>query len=202
MKKDINNMKQNHPELIVNDIMNKIVIRRDEVREILKNRGVNKWFRVRKLLIQLKHQWKYEIQGLEETKKLCEKGSKEFYQLQGYVKALINCRQQVRALCHSPRDVDFPENTNDTGYMCILPVDFPDKPPKKYFYRYDEKFKTKSLVIEITNGKDWYKDKVGKWIEVVDVSNNGVYTLAKDYYKNMSFYRTIDKNDCEEKLIK
>lgn len=132
---DINNFRQNHPELIVNDLLEYAPA--EVVRHTLKYRGINKWLRVRKLLIQLKTKWREDIKALEETKKLARINHdfKGYYKLQGYIEAMIDCRQQVRALCHSPRDVDFPLDKHDFGLACDLPQNFPTRPHKRWFWK-------------------------------------------------------------------
>jgi hypothetical protein len=159
MTEDIQNMRQNHPELIVRDLAELDDehffdgLTREQfnerVRHILKFRGVNKWFRVRKLLIQLKERWKVQAQGLEAVIKrygqvawdnkdsdprMARKARKKAQKLRGYRQALVDCRQQVRALTHSPRDVDFPQHPREFGVACILPDDFPTRPNKRYFW--------------------------------------------------------------------
>jgi hypothetical protein len=131
---DINNLRQNHPELIVRDLAP--FVDGDVVRQVLKYRGVNKWLTVRRLLIQLKERWREEIAACEAEKKLLRlTGDREHYwEMKGYVKALTDCRQQVRALCHSPRDVDFPINT-DWGEAQALPTTFPKHPHKRWFLK-------------------------------------------------------------------
>jgi len=136
MIEDINNYRQNHPSLVANDL-EALVPEREVVLHILKYRGINKWLRVRRLLIQLKSRWKEQINQLQQEKRNHKKGSKEYYKLVGYVEALTNCRQQIRALCHSPRDVVFPDSPRDFGSFCELPFDFPQRPHKKWFYKYD-----------------------------------------------------------------
>lgn len=129
----INNMRQNHPELIVRDLAG--YADADTVRQVLKDRSVNKWLRVRRLLIQLKSRWKDQIAQLEARKHAVH--GAEYYKLVGYVEALKDCRQQVRALCHSPRDIDFPMQPRDFGPACKLPIDFPIRPHKRWFWRKD-----------------------------------------------------------------
>ena len=130
---DINNERQNHPELIVRDLQG--YISPDLMRETLKRRGINKWLRVRRLLIQLKHRWKEEIKQLDMQKAQAkgEYDMRRYLKLIGYQECLVNCRQQIRALCHSPRDIDFPESPHDFGDACLLPSDFPAKPHKRWF---------------------------------------------------------------------
>jgi len=133
---DINNMRQNHPELIVRDLSH--LAPASFIRNELKWRGVNKWFRVRRLLIQLKHTWKDRIEAIEQEKKLAKQFGdyKAHLYLKGYAECLKDCRQQIRALCHSPRDIDFPENPRIFGALCDLPKDFPYRPHKRWFWRY------------------------------------------------------------------
>ena len=130
---DINNMRQNHPELVVDDL--KDYVPPDVIRWVLKTRGINKWLRVRRLLIQLKVRWKDNINELQERKLQArrERNYKEYYKLVGYIEALTDCRQQVRALCHSPRDIDFPLDKHDFGIWCSLPGNFPQRPHKRWF---------------------------------------------------------------------
>jgi|GEM_PF-3211155 hypothetical protein len=144
---DINNYRQNHPELIVRDLSK--LVDPEIVRHVLKYRGVNKWLRVRRLLITLKHNWKARLNLL----KLARQDAKEkrdwraYHRLGGYMEALADCRQQVRALCHSPRDVDFSTSPKDFGEICELPSDFPFRPHKRWFWRHDG-LKVKDNVVE------------------------------------------------------
>jgi len=144
---DINNFRQNHPELIVRDLAP--FVDADIVRQVLKYRGINKWLTVRRLLIQLKGRWLEEIRACEaEKKRIRSEGDREHYwEMKGYVKALIDCRQQVRALCHSPRDVDFPLTT-DWGYAQTLPTTFPKHPHKRWFDKQGKK------LVETVNGHE------------------------------------------------
>ena len=132
-KPDINNFEQNHPELIVEDLRDDVISAK--VRQVLKFRGVNKWFRVRRLLIQLKHRWKEDIKNLEgEKKQARELGLwARYYNLQGRIETLIDSQQQIRALCHSPRDINFPLDKHNFGALCELPENFPSRPHKRWF---------------------------------------------------------------------
>ena len=133
MNEDINNYRQNHPTLIVRDLAP--FCNEAEVRRVLKFRGVNKWLTVRRLLIQLKCRWRDEIVQYEQEKRVARMNGDyaRYLELKGYVKALTDCRQQVRALCHAPRDVDFPETTNWAECQ-ELPLDFPKRPHKRWFW--------------------------------------------------------------------
>lgn len=131
---DINNCAQNHPSLIAMDLRESAPLA--EVLHVLKYRGVNKWLRVRRLLIQLKHRWKDELNRLEIERKAAKKAGDylRVAELKGRKEQLAGCRQQVRALCHSPRDVDFPLNPKVFGDACKLPEDFPSRPHKRWFW--------------------------------------------------------------------
>ena len=134
MEEDINNFKQNHPELVVDDLSS--FISPDIVRHVLKFRGINKWLRVRRLLIQLKSRWREDVKELQAEKKLARELGlwDRYYTLKGMVEAITDCRQQVRALCHSPRDVDFPQDKHDFGIVCSLPANLPTRPHKRWFW--------------------------------------------------------------------
>uniref|UniRef100_A0A6M3L4Y3 Uncharacterized protein n=1 Tax=viral metagenome TaxID=1070528 RepID=A0A6M3L4Y3_9ZZZZ len=135
----IHNEKQNHPELIVRDIENMLI--RDElkyddsrqIRDVLWNRGVYKWFYVRRLLIQLKERWLDKIHALMEEKKAAKEAGdfKRYHQLTGRIETLSDVRQQLRAICHLPRDVSFPVNLG----RIRLPEDFPDRPSRRFFQK-------------------------------------------------------------------
>ena len=131
--RDINGFHQNHPELVVRDL--RAYISPVRTREVLKFRGINKWLRVRRLLIALKHRWLSRIKELEREKQMLAGSDSRKAELKGYIKALTDCRQQVRALCYSPRDVDFPEDYHKWGEVCTLPEDFPLRPSKRYFWK-------------------------------------------------------------------
>ena len=134
---DINNARQNHPELVIADLSP--FVAPAQVRAVLKERGINKWLRVRRLLIQLKARWKDDAKALQIAKREARKRGdlREYWKLVGYVEALTDCRQQVRALCHSPRDVDFPTSARDFGVKAHLPSIFPRRPHKRWFWIYD-----------------------------------------------------------------
>ena len=94
-KKNISNFAQNKPTLIVRDITERYPeIDPLFIYEVLLKRGVFKWLAVRRDLIRLKNEWRKQVALLNRKKTKEEKG---FY------KALIECRKQVRNLCHSER---------------------------------------------------------------------------------------------------
>lgn len=74
--------------------------------------------------------------------------SKKYHQAKGYLKALHECRAQVRTLCYSSRDVDFPENPRDFGPGCILPSTMPAMPDKRWLLRRGGFFKVRALDAE------------------------------------------------------
>jgi hypothetical protein len=134
---DIDQMRQNHPELVVRDILSLAYNSHSsddfwetETRAVLKRRGVNKWLAVRRLLIQTKARWKKQLTYLYRTLSFY-RDCKDKEWLRGYVRCLEDCRAQVRALCHSTRDVDFPTDPNKWPAAASLPVKFPTRPKKK-----------------------------------------------------------------------
>lgn len=148
----IENMAQNHPELVVRDLEGAVVkqiigTRAERIRETLKNRGINKWLRNRRFVIQLKEKWKNEIalnQKLAaENKEYALKHDRDSFAHMKYIhkyheykvrmNVLADCRAQLRAICHSRRDVDFPIESLDFGKVCKLPKDMPARPNKNYF---------------------------------------------------------------------
>ncbi len=133
---DIDNMRQNHPELVVRDLAPYVAC--DITRRVLKNRGVNKWLRVRRLLIKMKISWAETLGVLDQQARDAKAAGnhRRYHRLRGQIKGVTNCRQQVRSLCHSPRDVDFPKNPRDFGEPCELPK-LPERPHKRWFWRHD-----------------------------------------------------------------
>lgn len=86
---------QNKPTYIVRDICEKYPnVDPDFVYEVLLKRGVFKWLAVRRDLIKLKIDWKSKVRELNRKKTDKEKG---------YLKALVDCKEEVRRLCHSER---------------------------------------------------------------------------------------------------
>ncbi|NMC58060.1 MAG: hypothetical protein GYA51_01495 [Candidatus Methanofastidiosa archaeon] len=78
--KTINQVKQNHPELVVQDLKEEFNLSKDEcnyVRWVLLKRGVNKWLYARRLIIDLKHQMKKLVQENESTDKSKKQLKKE-----------------------------------------------------------------------------------------------------------------------------
>jgi hypothetical protein len=89
------NFAQNKPTLVVDDIVSRYPeVDPDFINDVLLKRGVFKWLAVRRDLIKLKNTWRDEVSRLNRKKTKEEKG---------YYKALLMCRAQIRALCHSER---------------------------------------------------------------------------------------------------
>lgn len=102
--KDIWQFEQNKPSLVADDLQEHGVSRQT-VFETLLRRGVFKWFGVRRLLIKQKETWKARITATQaeiEAAKARGDGYRVAY-LRGQMKALTECRQEVRKLCHSDR---------------------------------------------------------------------------------------------------
>jgi hypothetical protein len=118
--------RQNHPELVARDL-EELGVPKEVTREILKQRGINKWLTVRRLLIQLKDRWKGEVRRCQV---LLSKGSlirasvKHRQWVRGYLAACEDHRAQVRALCHADRDIDFPPCPNCWPIEAVLPGRF------------------------------------------------------------------------------
>lgn len=97
--------KQNKPSLIAKDMLDKFNIPEVLTLRILMARGVFKWFTVRRNLIKQKNTWKQKIK--EDLKSLSEAKKKKDWAraqyLRGKLKALSDCRKDVRKMCHSQR---------------------------------------------------------------------------------------------------
>ena len=99
----LENMAQNRPVLIARDFQEKYGIPIEETFEILLNRGVFKWLAVRRELIRLKNRWRDRLTKLYRQAETMKKGTLEHRELVGRIKALEECRKEIRALCHSSR---------------------------------------------------------------------------------------------------
>lgn len=99
-KSTIDGEKQNRPTLIVRDLVARGV-EAGQVYESLLRRGVFKWLSVRLDLIRLKNKWRVRVtESIERQKTLS--GPKVNYE-RGYRKALEECREEIKQLCHSER---------------------------------------------------------------------------------------------------
>ena len=99
----LDNMKQNRPILIARDFQERYGIPIEETFEILLNRGVFKWLAVRRELIKLKNRWRDRLTTLYRQAETMKKGTPEHRELVGRIKALEECRKEIRALCHTSR---------------------------------------------------------------------------------------------------
>jgi hypothetical protein len=98
------NIEQNKPTLIVKDF-ERYGISSSIVYSILLGRGVFKWFSVRRNIIKLKNIWKNRITNILESIKIVKQNN-NIYKLgyyRGYLKACVECREEIRKLCHSER---------------------------------------------------------------------------------------------------
>lgn len=94
-KQNIWNFAQNKPSLVVSDICKQYPdVDPKFVYEVLLKRGIFKWLAVRRDLIKLKNIWRTKVTELNR-----KKTHKEV----GYLKALEDCRKDIRGLCHSER---------------------------------------------------------------------------------------------------
>ena len=94
------NEAQNKPTLVVRDLAEYAPA--DVVYESLLRRGVFKWLSVRRGLIKLKNTWRDRVSwSIQEQKSPDKKRHKEW--LRGYRAGIEECREEVRALCHSSR---------------------------------------------------------------------------------------------------
>jgi len=100
---DINQIRQNKASYIIKDLKELYpYIDEYKVYNILLNRGIFKWLRVRRDLIRLKDEWKKQLNKLYKMPNTQYK--KGFVKaLEQCRKALEQCRKEVRNLCHMPR---------------------------------------------------------------------------------------------------
>jgi len=98
------NIKQNKPTLVANDF-EKLGIPKSITYSILLARGVFKWLSARRDLIKLKDLWRDELTCLYRNieNKEIKRGTPEYYQAIGRIKAFEECRSQIRTICHSER---------------------------------------------------------------------------------------------------
>ena len=102
--KGIWNFKQNKPSLVANDL-EILGIERNTTYEILLKRGVFKWLAARRDIIKLKNTWRDRItQTIVQIRTAkAEHDKYRHYYLKGYLKAIEECRGEVRQICHSER---------------------------------------------------------------------------------------------------
>jgi len=94
---------QNRPSLICQDLEEWVP--QEVTAKVLMARGVYKWLAVRRELILLKNEWKDELTRLYRVieNREVKRNSSEHHRIVGRIKALEECRAQVRELCHSER---------------------------------------------------------------------------------------------------
>lgn len=102
-RKNIWQFRQNKPSLVVRDLLKAVKPSADLIYSILLARGVFKWLSVRRDLIKLKNVWKEHIKYLEMLRGMYPKSHPEHQYLKGQIKALEDCRKEIRNLCHSER---------------------------------------------------------------------------------------------------
>jgi len=127
--KDIWNIRQNKPTLIVRDL-EAYDVPADVAYSILLGRGVFKWLAVRRDLIKLKNTWKEcvtaTIARIHKARR--EHNQAELAYQQGRLKAYEECRAEVRALCHSER---FRAPDFDSGAQGFLEAQVNNKKPRR-----------------------------------------------------------------------
>jgi hypothetical protein len=95
--------RENKPSYVVDDLAEYCPA--DIVYESLLRRGVFKWLAVRRDLIRLKDQWGWKITAQIALVRM-HKRHNDVYKLgyeRGYLKAMEECRAEIRYLCHSAR---------------------------------------------------------------------------------------------------
>jgi hypothetical protein len=99
--------KQNKPRLICNDLESLYGVPPRDTQRILMARGVYKWLGARRDIIKLKNVWRDRLTELYNTVNTLK--GKERHRAQGKIKAIEECRAELRAICHSER-WRFPDN--------------------------------------------------------------------------------------------
>jgi hypothetical protein len=105
-EKSIWSLKQNHPELVVQDCRREFGLTEqqcDRLREILMERGINKWLLARRQFIALKHDLKKTICELQKTKQADARLLR---------KILLNVYGQMQHICKMPRWVEWPKQVH------------------------------------------------------------------------------------------
>lgn len=95
---------QNRPTLIAEDLST-LGVPASVTYAVLLARGAFKWFAVRRDLIKLKNHWRDEVRRLQADIVRAKKSGRGYAtaEYRGRLKALQECRAQVRELCHSDR---------------------------------------------------------------------------------------------------
>jgi len=95
------NFKQNKPRFIARDFET-LGINKEVTYKILLARGVFKWLSARRDIIKLKNVWRDRLSELYHCD-VASLGKKEYAERKGKIKALEECRAELRAICHSDR---------------------------------------------------------------------------------------------------
>lgn len=115
-RKNIWNFRQNHPELVVRDLREKLGLNEEQcqvVRDSLLARGVNKWLKVRRDLIAYKKLLKHEIAELEAQRLSLPRHSPERSKLLAVQNRVRAIRKDLKALCMTDRWQIWPESVGD-----------------------------------------------------------------------------------------
>lgn len=109
---NIENYRQNKASLIIGDAKQLFGADEYKMAKVLMSRGVMKWFAVRRDLIRLKDIWRARLRELYPRQGVRSPEERGYWK--GYIKALEECRKEVRALCHSSR-WRIPDNDEEVG---------------------------------------------------------------------------------------
>jgi len=97
------NAKQNHPELVVQDCVREfgLTLKQEErLREILRDRGVNKWLLARRRIIKLKQETKRLLKALMEIG--CRRERRN----------MLRIHSRLQEICKAPRWVEWPKHVS------------------------------------------------------------------------------------------
>lgn len=103
--KAINSFRRNSPELIIRDAQRMLGLddgQCEVLRQILLARAVNKWFKARRDVIKFQHELKDRIIELNKRYRKWHPADQAEWKL------LNEIREQLRAICHRPRWVEWP----------------------------------------------------------------------------------------------
>lgn len=99
-KNTIWSSRQNHPELVVQDIKEMFSLNEEQckqIRLILMNRGINKWLYARRLFIKLKH----------EVKEIRKKSISDYGQKHPLVKEIKKIQEKMQNIAKMPRWIEW-----------------------------------------------------------------------------------------------
>ena len=110
------NFRQNHPELVVRDLAEKLNLdeyQQQIVRDSLMARGVNKWLKVRRDLIAYKKLLKHEVARIEKERVALPKWSPERKRLLSVQNRVREIRKDLKTLCMTERWQEWPRRVSD-----------------------------------------------------------------------------------------